>query len=269
MAGVHPVKNATRGLGLAGESPAETILRAAAAAEVAGYESFWLSQPREGSTLETLQRVAGETERIRLGVGAIPLTLMTPEEITTRVRELSLPLERIRLGIGSGTGPGSLARLRHGVEGLRSMLNVEVVVAPLGPKMCRLAGELADTVLLNWLTPGYAEESASWISEGASAVGPTMPTVATYVRCALGEDSAPRLQRERDRYASFPHYEAHFARQGVAPIQTTIHAQTAQELRRRLREYEHVVDHVVIRAVTPRDTPSEVLALVESANPAA
>lgn len=103
---------ASRGFGLAGESPQTTIRSAAIAAEQAGYETFWLSQPREGSTLATLQLIASATDSIRLGVGAIPLTGMSPEEIDRQIHELSLPLPRLRLGIGSGTGAGSLERLR-------------------------------------------------------------------------------------------------------------------------------------------------------------
>ncbi len=259
----------TRGFGLAGESPSETILSAASAADAAGYDSFWLSQPREGSTLATLQRVADETRRIRLGVGAIPLTRLTPEEIVGHIRELSLPRERLRLGVGSGTGAGSLDRLRRGVQQLRSLLDAEIVVAPLGPKMCSVAGELADSVLLNWLTPAYAGMSLTWIHDGAASVGRAVPIVAGYVRCAIGAASRSRLEAECDRYGSFPHYAAHFARQGAQPIETTIHARDADELRDRLRSYEPVLDHVVVRAITAHDAPAEVLALVEATKPAA
>lgn len=258
----------TGGFGLAGESPLETISIAAAAAEQAGYETFWLSQPREGSTLQKLEVVTHDTRGIRLGVGAIPLTDLTPEEINRQIRELSLPLERLRLGIGSGTGTGSVDRLRRGVDRLRSLAKVEIVVAPLGPRMCQLAGELADTVLLNWLTPTYAKTSISWIREGASAVGRDIPIIASYVRCALGDNSRSRLEMECDRYESFPHYAAHFGRQGVRPIETTIQAQNIEQLRSKLHEYECVLDHVVVRAITPCDKPSDILTLLEGAKPA-
>jgi alkanesulfonate monooxygenase SsuD/methylene tetrahydromethanopterin reductase-like flavin-dependent oxidoreductase (luciferase family) len=257
----------TRGFGLAGESPLETISIAAAAAEKAGYETFWLSQPREGSTLTKLDVVARSTRGIRLGVGAIPLTDLTPEEINRQIRERSLPLDRLRLGIGSGTGTGSLDRLRRGVDRLRSLANVEIVVAPLGPKMCRLAGELGDTVLLNWLTPTYAATSITGIREAASSAGRDIPVIAGYVRCAVGTSSRSRLEMECDRYGSFPHYAAHFERQGVRPIETTIHVEDSEQLQRRLHEYESVLDHVIVRAITPADEPSDVLALVDGAKP--
>jgi len=258
---------ATRGFGLAGESPTDTIYIAAVAAEQAGYGSFWLSQPRHGLTLVDLGSVARKTQTIRVGVGAIPLTAQSPGEIESLVRELAIPLDRLRLGIGSGMGTGSLDRLRAGVETLRSLIDVEIVVAPLGPKMCRLAGEIADAVLLNWLTPAHASTSLSWIRDGALSRERDMPVTATYVRCALGADARSRLEMECARYGSFPHYAAHFSRQGVQPIQTTIHANSDWELQERIAAYESVLDEVIVRAITSSDTSSEILALVESAKP--
>lgn len=257
----------TRGLGLAGEAPRETILAAAPAAERAGYDTFWLSQPREGSTLAILGQVADATSHIRLGVGAIPFGDNAPEDIATQVETLGPPIDRLRLGVGSGTGIGAMERLRQGVAQLRERVGAEIVVAPLGPKMCALAGELADTVLLNWLTPEYATVSKAWIAEGAERAGRATPVVATYVRCALGEGATDRLAAECARYSGFPHYAAHFARQGVAPRDTTIHAMTATELQERLGAYGAVLDHVVVRAITPGHAIPDVLELVEAARP--
>jgi alkanesulfonate monooxygenase SsuD/methylene tetrahydromethanopterin reductase-like flavin-dependent oxidoreductase (luciferase family) len=258
---------AMRGFGLAGEAPKATILVAAAAAERAGYGTFWLSQPAHGSTLATLAAVADQTSGIRLGVGAIPFTRQGPDEIYHEVLELELPRRRLRLGVGSGTGPGAMTRLRHGVERLRQLTDLEIVVAPLGPKACALAGEVADTVLLNWLTPEYAATSLSWIADGAARAGRPRPLVATYVRCALGEAARGRLEADCVRYGGFPHYAAHFRRQGLEPMATTILAQDPAALRHRLAEYEAVLDHVVVRAITPSDSPAEVLVLIEAAEP--
>ncbi len=257
----------TRGFGLAGESPPASIDAAAIAAERAGYHTFWLSQPADGDSLSGLARLAGVTQTLMLGVGAIPFTLRSAEEVVAQVRELSLPHERLRLGVGSGTGAGALVRLGDGVRALRSLLDVEIVVAPLGPKMCRLAGELADTVLLNWLTPAYARTSVAWIEEGAAAAGRRTPTVCAYVRCALGKAARPRLETECARYGSFPHYAAHFHRQGVDPSATTIWAASATEIEERLAAYAAVLDQVVVRAITPNDAIDEVLALIEIAKP--
>ncbi|MGI8484104.1 MAG: LLM class flavin-dependent oxidoreductase [Thermomicrobiales bacterium] len=255
-----------RGFGLAGESANETIHEAAMAAENAGFETFWLSQPASGSTLAKLHDVANITDRIRLGVGAIPLTRESPEEIADQIRNLPLPSNRLRLGLGSGTGVGSLDRLRRGVESLRTLADVEVVVAPLGPTMCEVAGEAADAVLLNWLTPSYAAKSAEWVRKGATRAGRDVPVITCYVRCALGSASLARLETECARYGSFPHYAAHFERQGVQPLETAILATSSIAMQKQIEVYESVLDQVVVRAITA-STQEEVLQLIESSRP--
>ncbi|HET7035563.1 MAG TPA: LLM class flavin-dependent oxidoreductase, partial [Thermomicrobiaceae bacterium] len=220
----------TRGFGVAGEYPQETIHVAARAAAHAGFRSFWLSQPPERDSLVTLAEVARLTETIELGIGAIPLTLRPAQGIAEAVVQLELPLARLRLGIGSGTEPGALDRVRQGVLLLKEQLDVHVAVAPLGPKMCRVAGEVADSVLLNWLVPAFARTSIEWVRAGAQAAGRRPPPVCTYVRCALGQASLPRLRQECDRYGSFPHYAAHFRRQGVEPLAATIFVESQDEL---------------------------------------
>lgn len=257
----------SRGFGVAGEYPRGTIDVAARAAEQAGFRSFWLSQPPERDSLLTLSEVTRLTDTIELGIGAIPFTLRPAQSVVDAVVRLELPLRRLRLGVGSGTEPGALDRIRQGVREIKQQLDVHVAVAPLGPKMCRIAGEVADSVLLNWLVPEFARTSIEWVREGAASVSRDTPLVCTYVRCAIGQASLPRLRQESDRYGSFPHYAAHFRRQGVEPIAATIHAESRDELQSRLAEYEDVLDQVIVRAVTPHDEPDEVLALIEHARP--
>ena len=71
-----------------------------------------------------------------LGVGVIPLHTRGPESIVAGARDTRLPLDRLLLGVGS-PNPKSLDRVRTGVAALRAQLKTRVVVAALGPKMCR------------------------------------------------------------------------------------------------------------------------------------
>jgi alkanesulfonate monooxygenase SsuD/methylene tetrahydromethanopterin reductase-like flavin-dependent oxidoreductase (luciferase family) len=254
-----------RGLAVAGEYPAESIIAAAKLAESTGFSSFWLSQPPGGHSLATLTEVASVATLIPLGVGAIPLTASPPASIIESINALDLPLGRLYLGVGSGIGRGALDRVRDGVAHLRSLGAAEIVVAPLGPKMCQVAGEVADGVLLNWLTPEHARQSIEWIRRGADEAGRPCPTVRAYVRCALTPAALPRLRAECDRYGAFPHYAAHFDRQGVPPLDTTITGASASEFQGRLQEYEDVLDEVIVRVITPNDGPNEVRDLIEVA----
>src|SRR5207302_6031135 len=120
---------------------ARDVIRASAKeAEALGYSSFWVNHPGKTDGLEALAVAAGETKRLELGIGVIPLHTRGPESIVEGVRAHALPLPRLLLGVGS-PNPNSLQRVRDGVAALRRNLETRVVVAALGPKMCHLAGE--------------------------------------------------------------------------------------------------------------------------------
>jgi alkanesulfonate monooxygenase SsuD/methylene tetrahydromethanopterin reductase-like flavin-dependent oxidoreductase (luciferase family) len=246
---------------------AREVLRAAAReAEAAGYASFWVNHPGPIDGLAALAAGAAETARLALGVGVVPLHTHGPERILTDLRATALPLERLLLGVGS-PNPGSLSRVRAGVEALRARLPARLVVAALGPRMCRLAGEVADGVLFNWLTPAHALRSAEWVREGAAAAGRPVPRLYAYVRVALGAAGPARLAEEGHRYAAIPAYAAHFARMGVPPPATAVAAASAADVAAGLAPWTHAVDEVVVRAITAGDTVEETLALVRAARP--
>src|SRR5881628_2046083 len=205
----------SRGFAVAANVKAEVVAAAAREAEGAGYTSFWVNHPGPFDGLGALATAARETRRLGLGIGVIPLHTRGPQSIVEGVRAHALPLDRLWLGVGS-PNPKSLDRVRDGVAALRKELRTKLVVAALGPKMCRLAGEIADGVLFNWLTPEHAKASAALVREGAKAERPT-PRLFAYVRLALGAASAGRLAEEAGRYAAIPAYGANFARMGVKP----------------------------------------------------
>src|SRR5204862_4109767 len=140
--------------------------------------------PTDG--LAALAAAAKETRGIELGIGVIPLHTRGPASIVEGVRAQALPLDRLLLGVGS-PNPGALARVRGGIAELRSRLGSasrggssgeasgemvrwpRLVIAALGPKMCRLAGEVGDGVLLNWVSPEHARRSVEIVREGAVA----------------------------------------------------------------------------------------------------
>jgi alkanesulfonate monooxygenase SsuD/methylene tetrahydromethanopterin reductase-like flavin-dependent oxidoreductase (luciferase family) len=250
----------------AGTAPG-VIQSSAREAEALGYHSFWVNHPGSTDGLAALALAARETRRIDLGVGVIPLHTRGPESIAQGARDQALPLDRLLLGVGS-PNPASLKRVREGVAALRSQLRTRLVVAALGPKMCHLAGEVADGVLFNWLTPEYARRSAEWVRAGATAAARPAPKLYAYVRVALGSAAHDRLNEEGGRYAGIPAYAAHFERMGVKPVETAIAAQNAQGIAAALRAWDGAIDHVVLRAITAKDTVEENLALVRAAKAA-
>lgn len=255
-----------RGFALhAGVAP--SVLRAAArSAEALGYGSFWVNYPAPTDGLASLALAAAETTRIALGVGVVPLHTVDPDRIVAAVRANRLPTARLLLGVGS-PNPGALGRVRDGIAALRGRVPARLYVAALGPRMCRLAGEVADGVLLNWLTPEHAERSAEWVREGAAAARRPAPRLATYVRVAVGPGAAARIDEEGQRYAAIPAYADHFARMGVPPGATAVAARTASEVPDALARWELALDDVVVRAITASDTEDETLAVLRAARP--
>ena len=255
-----------RGFALhAGVAP-DVIRAAAREAEAAGYDSFWVNYPGPIDGLAALALAAAETTRLALGVGVVPLHTHGPGRIAADVRRHALPVDRLLLGVGS-PNPASLARVRAGIAALRAELPVRLVVAALGPRMCRLAGEVADGVLFNWLTPEHALRSAEWVRAGAEAAGRPVPRLAAYVRVALGPEGAAQLEEEGRRYAGFPAYADHFARMGVPVSATGVAAASEIDVPEALARWERALDDVVVRAITAHDTVDETLALVRAARP--
>ena len=109
-------------------------------AEGLGYSSFSVNHlgPIDGLGAA---HAATDARRIELGIGVIPLRARGPESIAEGVERHALPLGRLLLGVG-GPNPEALKRVRDGIAALRAQVATRLIVAALGPKMCRLAGEV-------------------------------------------------------------------------------------------------------------------------------
>jgi alkanesulfonate monooxygenase SsuD/methylene tetrahydromethanopterin reductase-like flavin-dependent oxidoreductase (luciferase family) len=154
------------------------------------------------------------------------------------------------------------------VATIRSRLSTRLVVAALGPQMCRLAGEVADGVLFNWLTPEHARRSAELVRAGAASAGRPVPKLFAYVRLALGAAACDRLAEEGARYAAIPAYADNFKRMGVEPVVTAIAARSPEAIAAALEAWRGAVDEVILRAITATDTVDENVALLRAARSA-
>jgi alkanesulfonate monooxygenase SsuD/methylene tetrahydromethanopterin reductase-like flavin-dependent oxidoreductase (luciferase family) len=192
--------NGTLEFGLtAGERPWLGELGSALAA--LGFTAVWANDNLRRSGLATLAAIAPRASGLEMGLGVAPLSDRSPGEIAGEARALGLPLERLTLGVGSGSS-SSLALVREGVRALRSELpGARIAISALGPRMCALGGEIADVVLLNWAAPQRIAWARERIAEGAATAGREPPVVASYVRVAVGTGSTERLLAERAHYA--------------------------------------------------------------------
>lgn len=256
-----------RGFGVAGALSPSLVGELAGAAEAAGYRTFWVNDTPGGDGLAALRQAAAATSAIRLGVGVIPLDRQPPKAIADRIAELGLPVERLTVGVGSGRAEGGLARVRESVPVLRERTTATIVVGALGPKMCRVAGEVADGALLNWLTPAYVRPSVDVVRDAAAAAAQPRPRVDAYVRTALGDAAIGRLREEGERYASFPAYGAHFARMGADPMATAVTGTTSADIALGLGAFAEALDETVVRAVTSEERLEAYLELLKAAAP--
>ncbi|MEX0832471.1 MAG: LLM class flavin-dependent oxidoreductase [Actinomycetota bacterium] len=204
-------------------------------AERTGYEAAFVPEIAGREAFATLAGLSRATHRIRLGSGVIPISSRTPDVLAmgaATVHEMSRG--RMILGIGAGSpGPGSLEQLRDMIGFLRRVFAgaeaelaggqtfalsfhpgpepIRIWVAALGPKTTRLAGEIADGVLLNWCPPERVAWARTRIREGAEAAGrdPSDITVGVYVRACVGQDhgvAMAALKEATSQYAVIEHY---------------------------------------------------------------
>jgi alkanesulfonate monooxygenase SsuD/methylene tetrahydromethanopterin reductase-like flavin-dependent oxidoreductase (luciferase family) len=251
-----------RGIGLFAGTPLEIVAETASAAEELGYASFWANHPGATDGLAALEAAAGSTTTIALGVGVVPLHTRSAASVVDGVRAHGLPTDRLLLGIGTA-GPGAFRVAREGTGLIRAELGCRVAMGALGERASRLAGEIADAVLFNWLTPEHARLSATWVEAGAAAAGRPRPRLYAYVRLALGRDARERVVEEGGRYGRGP-YAAHFERMGVDPIETAIAVAAPGEVPAQLRRWQGAVDEVVLRLLPASASPEAHLELVRA-----
>jgi 5,10-methylenetetrahydromethanopterin reductase len=212
------------------------------ASETAGYSGVFLPEISGRDALVTLGALAGETRDLLLAPGVLPMRSRTPmltAMAAATVHERSGG--RLVLGLGTGwVGRRALDELRELVLTLRTLFRgeplerdgrrlrlalspgseVPIWIGALGPRAMRLAGEVADGVLLNWCPPERVAFARERVAEGASAAGrdPGDVTVAAYVRSWVGDDveaGTTAFRAAAGEYASYPLYARQFAQLGL------------------------------------------------------
>jgi probable F420-dependent oxidoreductase len=231
--------------------PDLAVSTARTAAEL-GYRSFWTAETTGPEAFTILAAAGAAAPGLDLGTGVIALQLRTPMVVAMAGATLQAlhPHSDILLGVGISSpvvterwhgvpyGDRPLARVREYVTLLRACLSGErvdfagdfyqvkgfrlgvrlgerrpqIVVGALNPRMLRLAGELADGVLLNYLPASHVGWSVDRVREGGDA------TVYAYVHAGIceREEGVALARRDLFSYAVVPSYAANFERAGFA-----------------------------------------------------
>lgn len=228
--------------------------------ESLGYDGAWANDTPGNSGVAAVRGLAGAS-RLDLGIGVVSLADHPAPSVASSILESGVAPSRLILGVGSG-GSRSLALVRSGVADLRRELpGVRLAVAAIGPRMCELAGEIGDVVLLNWATPARIAWARERVAAGAARAERQVPVVAGYVRVAVGPGAASRLAAERGRYARFPSYARMFDAEGGAPGIAAASGPAAREV----APYREALDICVVRGLPEADTLESWLAIAEAA----
>lgn len=233
------------GFALRDVRPWAGLIAAVRDGELAGYEHLFLPEiPGGRDAMTTLAALAADAPGLRLGTGVLPMTERSP--LATAMAAATLQERsggRFVLGLGAGAAVnGALERLRAHVIVVRRLVAGERVevdgrartlsappdppppiwLAALGPRAVRLAGEIADGVLLNWCTPERVVAARIELADGAREAGrdPGTLTLGAYVRACLVRDEAAALRALRaaaGEYAAIPAYRRQAAALGLGP----------------------------------------------------
>jgi probable F420-dependent oxidoreductase len=229
-----------------------------ASAEGLGYTDVWTAEVGGADAFSPLAAAAVRTERARLGTALVPVFTRPPALVAMGAAALqALSGGRFVLGIGAsspavvGHWMGTpfvrpLERVAEYVTVLRDVLAgrrvtfsgetvrlegfrlqvdpggaVPIYVGALGPKMCRLAGRVADGVQFFLMTPDGVREALGHVAEGAREAGRDPETLDVFIRLPVAVDEPEDLVRFMGRrlltgYAIVPAYNASLARQGFA-----------------------------------------------------
>ena len=236
--------------------------------EALGYDELWVNDTRRGDGLATLGTIAPATSRLALALGVVALSEQDPQRILERVRSAAIPASRLMLGVGSGDSR-SLDLVRVGVAELRNLLpEYSLAVAAVGPRMARLAGEVADAVVANWALPDRLAQLRDLVALGAAAVDRPPPPLVAYVPTAGGTGAETRRRADMERYAAYGvHYARAFAEQRGSLVGIAIESPERSAVERALGPYRAVVDTLVVRGLPSDDSVDAWLEVARAAAP--
>ena len=251
------MKIGINGTGLVQKASVTAIIDHARQAKADGFASYWLAEHPTGGldAMMVLAMVGLQVPDMELGTAIVPTFPRHPMVLAGQVHTTLAAIgPRFTLGIGLSHATmmaqlgiafdKPIRHLREYLSVLVPLLNegrvnftgeliscdaqtfftpaapCPVVVAALGPRALKVAGQLADGTTLAWVGPRTIREHIKpRLFESAAAAGrPTPRIIATLPVCVTADEVGvrARISRNLAMYGELPSYKAMFEREGVA-----------------------------------------------------
>ncbi|HYB92216.1 MAG TPA: LLM class flavin-dependent oxidoreductase, partial [Candidatus Binataceae bacterium] len=236
-----------------------TRLGFAKEAEQLGYTSLWTTEVSGPDAFVTLAALALNTTKLELATGVVPIQIRTPGAMAMGYLTLN-EMSGGRAIAGLGVSSPVIVERWHGmsyrkpVTAMRECVTImrqlftegrskfdgevyksdfrlgfrltaprppRIYLAALNAPMLRLAGEVADGVILNYSPPEAIAAMIEEIHHGAHRAGrdPSAVEIATYVRMCITDEperAVDAFKRELVGYAFVDAYQKMFSRYGLA-----------------------------------------------------
>ena len=224
--------------GMGSELSAQEVLELARRAEQAGFESVWLNEDIGRDSVAMLAAISMVAKSIGIGTAIINVFTRSAFQIAMAAATLDeIAQGRMRLGLSVGHHPWNdlahgipieapLARLREYVQFIRKALsgekfthdgrffagvnsrlgvkprraNLPIFIGATRPRMVALAGEVADGLLTNVVSPHYiANVSAQQFRDAARRAGrnPDRLELTAIATCCASDNRAEALTHAR------------------------------------------------------------------------
>ncbi len=238
---------------------AVSFSRIASTAEELGYKHVWVTEEIARSGFTMLTAVALNTSVVKVGTAIVSIYSRTPLTIAMETATLNeLSQSRFILGLGAGgldfttRGHGvsaekPVARMREYITIIRKFLsgerfsydglfyrvkdmrlwikprnNIPIYVAALNRGMLRLAGELADGVILNMFSPKAIKYVKENIEKGLEKTGRKAGDIKIYsfvlTSASSNKDAQEYLKRAVAFYCVAPTYRGLLENMGFADV---------------------------------------------------
>ena len=242
-------------------------------AEALGYRSFWTAETTGPEAFATLAAAGAAAPSLDLGTGVLALQVRSAPLAAMSAATLQAlhPERDVLLGVGISSpvvterwhgvpyGERPLAHVREYVDVVRACLSgesvstdgefhhlsrfklgirlgdkhPEIVLGALNPGMLRLAGEVADGVLLNYLPASHVAACVAQVREGEAAAGrePASCTVYGYVHVGVAEreDGIDLARRDLFSYVVVDAYAKAFRDAGFGDEVDEVRARHAEK----------------------------------------